>query len=147
MAVPDEMSPYVLCLSTGMVMVRSNHTFSSASLTKPLTSTPSTYACNWQQPFLNQGKEENDHRKYFINLIALKYSTGLNAKQYYFHYRTNTMNPDQTASRGPYCLQYRLPKSKSRHESRQQKLWMAEKSQVLLWSSKSLLWYCWSAWK
>ena len=47
-----------------------NHTFSSASLTKQLTSTSCTYfTCNWQQPCLNQQKEENGRINYFmINL-------------------------------------------------------------------------------
>ena len=44
-----------------------SHTFSSASLIKWLTSTSTnTFACNWQQFFLNQWKEENDRRNYFM---------------------------------------------------------------------------------
>ena len=48
----------------------SNHTFSWTSLTKWLTSTSCTYfVYNWQHPFLNQQKEENGGRNYFmINL-------------------------------------------------------------------------------
>ena len=56
-----------------------NHTFSWASLTKPFTSTVCTYfACNKQQPFLNQ-QEENDHRNYFM--ISLYKSMGLGRDQ------------------------------------------------------------------
>ena len=43
-----------------------NYTFSWASLTKPITSIfTDTFACNRQQPFLNWGKDVNDHRKNF----------------------------------------------------------------------------------
>ena len=41
-----------------------NHTFSEASLTMWLTSAH-TFTCNLQ-PFLNQRKEENDHRNFFM---------------------------------------------------------------------------------
>ena len=51
-----------------------NHTFSWASLIKGLTSAHN-FACNLQQPFLNQPKEENDHRNYFT--INLHESMGL----------------------------------------------------------------------
>ena len=63
--------------STAMVIAgRSVHLttlFSWASLNKQLTSNRAhTFACNWQQPFMNDsfsGREENDHRNYFmINL-------------------------------------------------------------------------------
>ena len=63
--------------STAMVIAgRSVHLttlFSWASLNKQLTSNRAhTFACNWQQPFLNDsfsGREENDRRNYFmINL-------------------------------------------------------------------------------
>ena len=64
---------FVTSESAAMVMsrwsgsVQLNHTFSLASLAKPLPS-------NWQQPFLNQQKEENDHRNYFM--IKLHKSMG-----------------------------------------------------------------------
>ena len=41
--------------------------------------------------------------------------------------KQNTMDPNQTAPLGPYCLQYRLPKNISIFESRRQLLWMAGK--------------------
>ena len=56
---------YVPVSSYGHVeMVSSpNHTFSWASSAKGLTSTSCTYfPCKWQQPFLNQWKEENEHK-------------------------------------------------------------------------------------
>ena len=53
-----------------------NHIFFSwKSLTKQFTSTLRTmFPCNWQQPFLNQQKEENDRRNYFM--ISLHESMG-----------------------------------------------------------------------
>ena len=57
-----------------------NHTFSWASLIKWLTSTlhEHTFACNWQQPFLNQQKEENDCRNYFMINLHKRMGLGRN---------------------------------------------------------------------
>ena len=60
--------------STGMVMSRRSvhlaSLFSWARLTKRLTSSSCTcvytFACNWQQPFLSQRKEENGSINYGI---------------------------------------------------------------------------------
>ena len=61
-----------------------NHTFSWASLTKQLTSTYAhTLACNFQQPFLNQRKEKNDRRNYFM--IDLHKSMGTGGKPRNYH--------------------------------------------------------------
>ena len=50
-----------------------NHTFSWASLNKQLTSTSCTYfACNWQQPFLNDSAEG---RRMNIEIISWSIST------------------------------------------------------------------------
>ena len=56
--------------STHWVMSVYLNTFFLGRLSKPLTSTcVNSFARNWQLPFLNQWKGENDHRKYFmINL-------------------------------------------------------------------------------
>ena len=75
----------VLCLtsqSTTMIMSRrSVHlttNFSLASLTKRLTITfcAHTFACNWQQPFLNQQKGGEWPKKLFHDQSPQKYGTG-----------------------------------------------------------------------
>ena len=63
-------TPQVNSYGHGGTVSSPNHTFSWASLNKQLTSTSCTYfACNWQQPFLNEG------RRMTVEIISWSIST------------------------------------------------------------------------